>query len=130
MASRLRPLRSRSYSGGSSGIRPASNYRLGQFYPRSEARQPYPRHQRVFFAFTSIPFNVTIPAAEGISGVMIIKETGGSSNQITIKVEDGVHTVSQTIERLSQITSSTADGCVMVLSDEISNWMIISRVGT
>lgn len=39
----------RSYSGGSAGISPIAYYRLGQSYPRSEARQAYPHRRRRFF---------------------------------------------------------------------------------
>lgn len=74
-------------------------------------------------------FTQTIPAAEGISGRMVhVKEVVGSTNTITIKAEDGVHTVNQTIERLTEITISVADGGVLLLADGISNWEIVARV--
>ena len=75
-------------------------------------------------------FIVTIPAAEGIIRMLHVKEVGGSSNTVTIQATNGVHTVSQTIERLSEITIGSADGGVLLLADGISNWMIVARVGT
>ena len=74
---------------------------------------------------------VTIPPAEGISGRMIhVKEVGGSSKTVTIRAKNGVHTVAQTIERLTEITIASADGGVLLMADGISNWMIVARVGT
>lgn len=82
-----------------------------------------------YTAPAAVVFTITIPAAEGISGRMVhIKEVVGSTNTITIKAEDGVHTVAQTIERLSEITISVADGGVLLLADGISNWEIVARV--
>ena len=75
-------------------------------------------------------FIVTTPGAEGLIRMLDVKEVGGSSNTGTIQAKNGVHTVSQTIERLSEITIGSADGGVLLLADGISNWMIVARVGT
>ena len=46
----LAPFKQRSFSGGSAGISPIGYYRLGQSYPRTEARQPYPLPRRVILS--------------------------------------------------------------------------------
>lgn len=78
-----------------------------------------------------VSFVILIVAAEGHGGKQIhLKNVTSSSNVATFRAIDGVIVVPQTIERLSEITISSGDGGVLVMADGISNWEIVSRIGT
>lgn len=82
-----------------------------------------------FAASEAAVFLITVPPAEGIAGRMVhVKEVAGSPNTITIQAENGVHTVAQTIERLTEIKIASADGGVLLLADGVSNWEIVAHV--
>ena len=74
---------------------------------------------------------IQIPPAEGIAGSMVhVQNVSASSNTVTIRAKDGVHTVTQTIERLSEATMASADSGLLLIADGVSNWKIMARVGT